>query len=120
MVFKKIEIYGFKSFADKLEVDFSGGITCIVGPNGCGKSNVADAVRWVLGNSRQKPFAVQICKTLSSRARNAVARFHIARFRCFSTTLTRPSPLIIPKLFFPANYIEVAKASTISTAKPRA
>ena len=49
MNFKKIEIYGFKSFADKLVLDFNDGITCIVGPNGCGKSNIADAIRWVLG-----------------------------------------------------------------------
>ena len=54
MVFKKIEVYGFKSFADKLEVDFSGGVTCIVGPNGCGKSNVSDAVRWVLGEQSSR------------------------------------------------------------------
>ena len=52
--FKKIEVYGFKSFADRLEVDFSGGVTCIVGPNGCGKSNVSDAIRWVLGEQSYK------------------------------------------------------------------
>ena len=54
MIFKKIEVYGFKSFADKLQVDFSGGVTAIVGPNGCGKSNISDAVRWVLGEQSSK------------------------------------------------------------------
>lgn len=49
MNFEKVEIYGFKSFADKAEIKFGDGITGIVGPNGCGKSNVADAIRWVLG-----------------------------------------------------------------------
>ncbi len=46
---KKVEIYGFKSFADKLEIVFDNDVTAIVGPNGCGKSNVSDAIRWVLG-----------------------------------------------------------------------
>ena len=46
---RKLEAYGFKSFADKLDIDFDKGITAIVGPNGSGKSNITDAIRWVLG-----------------------------------------------------------------------
>lgn len=54
MIFKKIEMIGFKSFADRTVIEFNDNFTAIVGPNGCGKSNVSDAIRWVLGEQSPK------------------------------------------------------------------
>ena len=54
MFLKRLEIIGFKSFAERIEIDFVPGVTAIVGPNGSGKSNITDAIRWVLGEQSAK------------------------------------------------------------------
>ncbi len=54
MKLKKIELFGFKSFADKTELSFEAGVTTIVGPNGVGKSNIAEAIKWVLGEQNAR------------------------------------------------------------------
>lgn len=55
-----LRLHGFKSFADRTEITFHDGITAVVGPNGCGKSNISDAIRWVLGE--QRPTAIRGAK----------------------------------------------------------
>ena len=54
MFLKRIEMQGFKSFADNIVINFENPVTGVVGPNGCGKSNISDAIRWVLGEQSVK------------------------------------------------------------------
>ena len=54
MFLKRIEVFGFKSFMNKQNIEFGDGITCVIGPNGCGKSNISDAIRWVLGETNPR------------------------------------------------------------------
>jgi chromosome segregation protein len=81
MKVRKLKLHGFKSFADRTEIEFHDGITAIVGPNGCGKSNISDAIRWVLGE--QRPTAIRGARMdeaifQGTQARRGVNRAEVA------------------------------------------
>ena len=82
MQLKSIKAYGFKSFADKIDIEIKGGITGIVGPNGSGKSNIVDAVRWVLGEQSVKALrgdgAMSDVIFQGSQSRKALTRASVA------------------------------------------
>ena len=80
MKLKKIKIDGFKSFADKVEIDINDGITAIVGPNGSGKSNILDAVKWVLGDSVKSLRANKIADVIfqGSESRKPLSRASVS------------------------------------------
>lgn len=105
MFLKKLDLQGFKSFADKTSLDLDGRVIAIVGPNGSGKSNVTDALRWILGERDAKNLR-------SSRAEDLI----------FAGTPTKPrSGLAQATLyfdnsagFFPVDYSEVSVSRRVS------
>lgn len=69
MYLKRLEMQGFKSFADKTVLEFMPGITSVIGPNGSGKSNIVDAIRWILRRTKY-----EIIKGIK------ISRYHICRY----------------------------------------
>ena len=91
MYFKRIEMHGFKSFAEPVVIEFHEGVTCIVGPNGSGKSNISDAIRWVLGEQSPKmlrggKMEEVIFAGTASRKSHGMAEVTLVIDNCQSTT----------------------------------
>jgi len=95
MRLERLEINGFKSFSDRSELAFDKGVTAIVGPNGCGKSNVADAITWVMGEQSAKSLRGDkmedvIFSGSDGRKPTAAAEVRL-RFSGFLKTVTGPA-----------------------------
>src|SRR5712671_6161529 len=95
MRLERLEINGFKSFSDRSELAFDKGVTAIVGPNGCGKSNVADAITWVMGEQSAKSLRGEKMEDIifsGSDARKPTATAEVRlRFSGVLKTLTGPA-----------------------------
>ena len=95
MRLQRLEINGFKSFSDRSELAFDHGVTAIVGPNGCGKSNVADAITWVMGEQSAKSLRGEKMEDVifnGSDARKPTAAAEVRlRFTGVLKTLTGPA-----------------------------
>ena len=95
MRLERLEINGFKSFSDRSELSFDKGVTAIVGPNGCGKSNVADAITWVMGEQSAKSLRGDKMEDVifsGSDARKPTAAAEVRlRFSGFLKNITAPA-----------------------------
>lgn len=94
MRLKSLKVQGFKSFADSTTVEFHEGITAVVGPNGCGKSNISDAIRWVLGE--QRPTAIRGAKMEEAIFQGTVHRRPVNRGSVSLTVTNEDGALPVP------------------------
>lgn len=94
MRLQSLRVHGFKSFADATEVQFHDGVTAIVGPNGCGKSNISDAIRWVLGE--QRPTAIRGAKMEEAIFQGSVHRRPVNRGSVTMTVTNEDGALPVP------------------------
>ncbi len=98
MFLKQIDVFGFKSFADKCSIQFNDGITALVGPNGCGKSNVVDAIKWVLGEQGAKSLRADRMEDVIFNGTDARKPLNVAEVTLTFSNDTGVLPLEMPEV----------------------
>ncbi|MCL2044366.1 MAG: AAA family ATPase [Treponema sp.] len=98
MFLKQLSILGFKSFADRTEISFSDGITALVGPNGCGKSNVVDAIKWVLGEQATKSLRAEKMEDVIFNGTESRKALNVAEVTLTIANELGQLPLDIPEI----------------------
>jgi chromosome segregation protein len=95
---KRLDVFGFKSFADRTQVEFAGGITALLGPNGCGKSNVVDAVKWVLGEQASKALRAEKMEDVIFNGTESRKALNVAEVTLTIANETGLLPLDMPEI----------------------
>jgi len=120
MYLSKIELFGFKSFANRVKISFDKGLTAIVGPNGCGKTNVVDAIRWVLGEQKSSLLRSAKMENIISTAHETSSLSASPRSPSPLKTHATSSPLNTRRSPSPEESTGTAKATFCSTRFPAA
>jgi chromosome segregation protein len=95
---KTLEIFGFKSFADKVRIEFSDGVAALLGPNGCGKSNVVDAVKWVLGEQSFKSLRAENMQDIIFSGSDSRKPLNVAEVSLLLSNQDEILPLELPEV----------------------
>lgn len=111
----RLEVFGFKSFMERLVLPLEGGITGVVGPNGCGKSNVVDALRWVLGETRARSLRGEHLEDVIFNGTDKLRPLGLAEV---TITLRAAGANFFDELLTPEAEIEIEDAVVVSAEKP--
>ncbi|MGA2477311.1 MAG: AAA family ATPase, partial [Spirochaetia bacterium] len=98
MFLKTLEIFGFKSFADKVQIEFSDGVAALLGPNGCGKSNVVDAMKWVLGEQSSKSLRAESMQDVIFAGSETRKALNVAEVSLVVSNQDEVLPLDLPEV----------------------
>ncbi|HPE36803.1 MAG TPA: AAA family ATPase, partial [Spirochaetales bacterium] len=98
MFLKSLEIFGFKSFADRTRIDFSEGISALLGPNGCGKSNVVDSIKWVVGEQSARSLRAEAMEDIIFNGTETRKALGVAEVTLTISNETSVLPMDVPEI----------------------